>query len=317
MVAKASKEAASKAARALSQLGASKGGKARAATLSPEQRSEIASAAAKARWKTPADQIADAPLTKTSYSSRPRSTWRGELSADMFATGVLWCELNAQHLVTDALLLLERARFASATALAQFAIEEAAKPRLLLKIFLSPTDPAERKRAWRDFENHRVKAGAHWEKVLRATELPADIRDRIDSADAGGDLGSFVRETALYVDCVQGPAWIVPCVHIREDLARSSVQAAVAVLRMQRSDLSRLPAGLRGVLHTSDRSRLRAVVKLEEWLRSDKGTHLIQSNAEGCDTWDRTVAERLHKYETRGVGKPADSQKHETKERLK
>ena len=41
---------ASKAASILSSLGASKGGKARAASLTPEQRSEIAEKAATTRW---------------------------------------------------------------------------------------------------------------------------------------------------------------------------------------------------------------------------------------------------------------------------
>lgn len=39
-----------KAAQALGKLGGLKGGKARAAKLSPERRAEIASKAAKARW---------------------------------------------------------------------------------------------------------------------------------------------------------------------------------------------------------------------------------------------------------------------------
>lgn len=44
---------AQKAAQILSKLGASKGGKARAETLSPERRKEIAQKAAKARWGEP------------------------------------------------------------------------------------------------------------------------------------------------------------------------------------------------------------------------------------------------------------------------
>jgi hypothetical protein len=42
----------SKAASLLSALGASKGGKARAESLTPEQRNEIAQKAANTRWKT-------------------------------------------------------------------------------------------------------------------------------------------------------------------------------------------------------------------------------------------------------------------------
>lgn len=44
---------AQKAAQMLSKLGASKGGKARAETLTPEQRKAIAQKAAKARWGKP------------------------------------------------------------------------------------------------------------------------------------------------------------------------------------------------------------------------------------------------------------------------
>ncbi len=43
-------EKRSEAARLLGELGASKGGKARAEKLSPERRKEIARKAAKARW---------------------------------------------------------------------------------------------------------------------------------------------------------------------------------------------------------------------------------------------------------------------------
>jgi hypothetical protein len=46
--------AVSAAAAALSKLGASKGGEARAAKLSPKRRSQIAKKAAAARWNKPA-----------------------------------------------------------------------------------------------------------------------------------------------------------------------------------------------------------------------------------------------------------------------
>jgi hypothetical protein len=48
---------ASEAARALSQRGAAKGGRARANVLTPEERSEIASAASRARWQKAGKQV--------------------------------------------------------------------------------------------------------------------------------------------------------------------------------------------------------------------------------------------------------------------
>jgi hypothetical protein len=52
---KAVDPAVSAAAAALSKLGASKGGEARAKKLSAKRRAEIAKAAARARWKNQAD----------------------------------------------------------------------------------------------------------------------------------------------------------------------------------------------------------------------------------------------------------------------
>src|SRR5437762_7013646 len=60
---------ASEAARALGRLGAAEGGKARAAKLSPEERSEIARQAAAARWGTPAPS--NLPLATYGSPDRP------------------------------------------------------------------------------------------------------------------------------------------------------------------------------------------------------------------------------------------------------
>ena len=52
------------AAAALGRLGGLKGGKARAAALTPERRREIAQKAARKRWKPPADRLADLDATR-------------------------------------------------------------------------------------------------------------------------------------------------------------------------------------------------------------------------------------------------------------
>ena len=64
------KNTTNEAARALSALGASKGGKARAMSLSPEQRSEIARAAVQARWE------------KAGKTPLPRATHKGNFEED-------------------------------------------------------------------------------------------------------------------------------------------------------------------------------------------------------------------------------------------
>src|ERR1017187_1581185 len=83
---------ASEAAKAMSALGASKGGKARANTMTPEQRSEVARNAVRARWakagklkelapeppKPPTDQAANSP--EKNEEMLPFSMFRGTIT---------------------------------------------------------------------------------------------------------------------------------------------------------------------------------------------------------------------------------------------
>jgi len=76
-------EETSKAAKALSKLGANKGGRARASVLTPSERSQIAKQAARARWTSDeADDRRDAPGTPavTVVDPMPFSLFRGTLT---------------------------------------------------------------------------------------------------------------------------------------------------------------------------------------------------------------------------------------------
>lgn len=72
----------SEAARQLSQAGASKGGRARANVLTPEQRSEIARTAVRARWEKAgkAQQSEQEPLTDAPAETPLTSAYRGKLT---------------------------------------------------------------------------------------------------------------------------------------------------------------------------------------------------------------------------------------------
>ncbi len=81
------KKAASAAGKALSNLGAKKGGTARANTLTPTERSEIAKKAAQARWKleepeptTPPRKATNAKAVKANDGPEPFSLFRGTLT---------------------------------------------------------------------------------------------------------------------------------------------------------------------------------------------------------------------------------------------
>lgn len=86
---KSDKKSASKAAKAMSALGASKGGKARANTMTPTQRSEIARKAVRARWAkagklknpSPTESLADEdiPPVSSEISETPHALFSGVL----------------------------------------------------------------------------------------------------------------------------------------------------------------------------------------------------------------------------------------------
>lgn len=87
------KSGASDAGRALSKLGAAKGGKARAAQMSPEERSDVARAAAAARWLAQ-----DADDAGDDAARIPRATHAGTLKIGGIPCAVLD---NGQRVLTE------------------------------------------------------------------------------------------------------------------------------------------------------------------------------------------------------------------------
>ncbi len=75
---------ASKAARALAKLGASKGGKARAAALTPEERQAIASDASMARWAREKVQSGQEKILKATHGSPDRPLRIGSIAIPCF-----------------------------------------------------------------------------------------------------------------------------------------------------------------------------------------------------------------------------------------
>lgn len=104
----------SDAAKALSKLGASKGGKARAAKLSPERRKEIARQAVNARWVKPGPRFVVVPGEVISKSDGDRHFISARQLIDLYRVNPAECivldrpHADAQRLMESFIVLRPR-----------------------------------------------------------------------------------------------------------------------------------------------------------------------------------------------------------------
>lgn len=138
--------------------------------------------------------------------------YRGRLSANQAAEGIAFARKNASRLIADAELLLENNRHASGAALAILAIEELGKVQAIKDIILH-LDPAELKRAWRDYRSHRAK-NVHWILPKLAAEGARTLQQVKVAADPAADhtmLLDTVKQLSFYTDCYNDkPRWSDP-----------------------------------------------------------------------------------------------------------
>ena len=287
-MAKTSGKAASEAGRALSQLGAAKGGRARADRLTPEQRKGIASKAAAARWGS-------APPADRSGRGRRRvgpGQYRGHLDAEDFALGWHLCSLNARSLVLDALTMHQLERHESSTLLSFLAVEEAAKPPLLLNVFLARNNPAERLNAWNRFRNHEPKTEWHWEALSLRPENKKLLEDRGTTPAHLAALSSLSRERVTYVDRYDGRQnWSIPNVVATESFSRTALRTAFYFMTESWCSLRGLQQTIPGYAARSaafsDWPRLST--HLGRWLATEEGAQLVTREEASFEGWRRLV----------------------------
>ncbi len=133
---------------------------------------------------------------------------RGPLSVNQTRELRAACRSNAQRLISDAGVLLERGSFPGVCNLAYFALEELAKARalLLLECQLLDGDAIAWQEFWDGWESHRVKSvSALATEAIDRRMVETRVLTML-SAPAANQLGSKakeIRETrknALYVD---------------------------------------------------------------------------------------------------------------------
>lgn len=159
--------------------------------------------------------------------------YKGRLSPEQIAEGMNAASSNAQRLVEDASLLLERGRFPSAAALAILAIEEAGKASILREMAVVQGDDKALGNCWRDYRSH-TKKNASWllpQLVAEGARGLDDFRPLFGKDAQHPFLLDQVKQVSLYTDCLGNAHWSAPADVIDGDLANMLVRIARVFLK--------------------------------------------------------------------------------------
>ena len=156
--------------------------------------------------------------------------FRGALTGRQAAEGIRAARRNASRLLSDAEILLEQARYPTATAIAILAIEEAGKSSVLRALVLA-RDGKDLKEAWRDYRSHTRKnvLGGLMDAVRSGARRLRDFRRLFEEDAEYPLLLDQLKQLGFYTDCLGEAHWSVPDDVISEDLARSIVALARAL----------------------------------------------------------------------------------------
>ena len=184
-----------------------------------------------------AEQFASSESIPSQRKSKPKP-YRGPLTADTAATGIIAAKSNAKRLFDDAQLLLEKGRFPSACALAALSIEENSKPAFIRKLLLAETTEEVRK-GWLLFASHHDKA-APWIVPSLVASNPETYEDFVERFMMTRDpvLLDSLKQLSIYVGCYGSSHWAAPDAVIEREQADTVISAAkVLILSGQVSEL--------------------------------------------------------------------------------
>ena len=162
-------------------------------------------------------------------SRKKLSQYAGSLDAAQIAQGINAARRNARRLAEDAKLLLETARYPSATALAILSIEESGKVAILRQISGSPNDNVLRD-AWKNYRSHRHK-NAMWilpDLIQQGARHLISLQPAADPSAEHTAILDQVKQFSLYTDCLGNAHWSEPEDVIDENLAGTLVRIAAS-----------------------------------------------------------------------------------------
>lgn len=157
-----------------------------------------------------------------SFVDLDKTRFRDPLTPADAARGMLATHRNMRRLFDDALLLLENARYPSATTTALLAHEEAPKAMAIVMIltWLPPPSVLDKDKAkqlrrllWAPFNDHAEKNRQALDLHRRLGDWPAELRESVASMNTQELAEDFVelRERGTYTECVQGrERWSIP-----------------------------------------------------------------------------------------------------------
>ena len=167
--------------------------------------------------------------------------YKGPLTAESAAIGIVTAKANAKRLIEDAESLFHTERYPSACAFACLAIEEISKPAIIRKILLA-SSPVQVRTGWRLFSSHHDKA-APWIVPYIIRSDPSAYEDFVEAFMRQRDpiLLDSLKQLSIYCGCYGNCHWADPRNVIKKDQARVVMSSArILILSGQASPLDSL-----------------------------------------------------------------------------
>ena len=157
--------------------------------------------------------------------------YRGALKPSQIAGGINAARRNARRLAEDAKLLFESDRYPTAAAIAVLSIEESGKITILCQFASTPD--TERKRLWREYQNHQKK-NVMWILPSLVASGARDLDSLAPAADTSGKHAALldqIKQNSLYTDCLGNTHWTEPEKVIDREMAERLVSTADLLAR--------------------------------------------------------------------------------------
>jgi AbiV family abortive infection protein len=153
--------------------------------------------------------------------------YKGRLNAKEICEGMNIAITNSVRLLKDAEILFEARRFPSSAALGILSIEESGKVSILRALALEKDDKWIIE-DWKDYRNHKKK-NTMWIFPSMVSQGARGLNDFRKIADEDSDhqyLLEYVKQKAIYTDCMENRKWSIPESKISEEICEGILATA-------------------------------------------------------------------------------------------
>jgi len=216
--------------------------------------------------------------------------YKGPLDSKQISNGINAANDNAKRLLSDAELLRDNGRFASAIALTVLSIEESGKESVLRNLALSETDESIAA-SWKFYRSHKIK-NAHWliPPLIVMGVKGLDLSKRIYEANsAHRDYLDNLKQISLYTDCLDDAKWSSPTIEIREDLCKSIIRIAQLLLGARKISIEDIDIWIEHMRPVIGASEGEKKVAISGWYRALCRKGLIEDNEDRMEKFINTA----------------------------